>query len=38
MATWLREKQEAGQDIEKKYRVSPSNPLPKKLAHLTPPQ
>jgi DNA-binding protein H-NS len=38
MATWLREKQEAGQDIEKKYRVSASNPLPKKLAHLTPPK
>ena len=37
MATWLREKQEAGEDIEKKYRVSKSNPLPRKLAHLTPP-
>ena len=37
MATWLREKQKAGEDIEKKYRVSKSNPLPRKLAHLTPP-
>ena len=37
MATWLRAKQEAGEDIEKKYRVSKSNPLPKKLVHLTPP-
>ena len=37
MATWLREKQEAGEDIEKKYRVSKSNPLPRTLAHLTPP-
>jgi hypothetical protein len=38
MATWLRAKKEAGVDIEKKYRVSKSNPLPKKLAHLTAPQ
>jgi hypothetical protein len=38
MATWLREKQAAGQDIEKKYRVSKSNPLPKKLTHLTAPE
>ena len=38
MATWLRKKQEAGDDIEKKYRVSAANPLPKKLAHLAPPK
>ena len=38
MATWLRAKKEAGVEIEKKYRVSKSNPLPKKLAHLTPAQ
>ena len=37
MAKWLREKQEGGENIEKKYLVSASNPLPKKLAHLTPP-
>ena len=37
MATWLREKREAGENIEKKYRVSETNPLPRKLAKLTPP-
>jgi hypothetical protein len=37
MAKWLRAKQEAGENIDKKYAVSASNPLPKKLAHLTPP-
>ena len=37
MARWLRDKQEAGENIEKKYRVSKSNPLPSELAHLTPP-
>jgi hypothetical protein len=37
MARWLRAKQEAGENIDKKYLVSASNPLPKKLAHLTPP-
>ena len=36
MARWLRDKQEAGENIEKKYRVSKSNPLPPELAHLTP--
>jgi hypothetical protein len=38
MAKWLRAKQEAGENIDKKYAVSASNPLPKKLAHLAPPQ
>ena len=38
MARWLRDKQEAGENIEKKYRVSKSNPLPPELAHLTPPE
>jgi hypothetical protein len=38
MATWLREKKEAGENIDRKYRVSETNPLPKRLAHLTPPQ
>jgi DNA-binding protein H-NS len=37
MAKWLRGKREAGENIDKKYLVSASNPLPKKLAHLTPP-
>jgi len=37
MARWLRDKKEAGENIEKKYRVSKSNPLPPELAHLTPP-
>ena len=37
MARWLRDKKEAGENIEKKYRVSKSNPLPRELAHLTPP-
>jgi hypothetical protein len=36
MAKWLRAKQGAGENIDKKYLVSASNPLPKKLAHLTP--